>query len=193
MPAPANKRLKHEPMVGDPDLDNLKYMEADPYEAASEEVLRQKWIEESKKLYGDFLPAPTARSLVVINKKNVADIVASIKKMMLADWQDIHFVIGSNPDDNIEIKFDGRSIETTKGLKAYMNNLLTQKLEGIGLRRVVHFWGYMEKNYIYYMLSPPWVHLPVNDVVNQLPIKESGSGDEQTTSESEESSEGGFE
>ena len=31
--------------------------ENDPYEANSFEVLRSKWIEDSKKLYGEFKPA----------------------------------------------------------------------------------------------------------------------------------------
>ena len=30
-------------------------MENDPYEANNFEVLRSKWIEDSKKLYGDFI------------------------------------------------------------------------------------------------------------------------------------------
>jgi hypothetical protein len=31
--------------------------ENDPYEASSYDVLRAKWLEDSKKLYGDFIQA----------------------------------------------------------------------------------------------------------------------------------------
>ena len=36
-------------------------MEGDPYEASSFEVLRAKWIEDSKKIYGDFHTSMGAR------------------------------------------------------------------------------------------------------------------------------------
>ena len=100
----------------------------------------------------------------------MGDMVAFIKKTLLADWQDINFVIGTNPDENIEIKFDGKSLpDTSKGLHAYMNTMVhsNQEIMGYNLKRVVHYWGYKEKGYIYYMLSPPWVKLFVNDISNQ--------------------------
>ena len=37
--------------------------ENDPYEANAFEVLRSKWIDDSKKLYGDFLTAHGNQSL----------------------------------------------------------------------------------------------------------------------------------
>lgn len=37
--------------------------EEDPYEAAKDEVLRYKWIEDSKKLNGDFKPATNLKSI----------------------------------------------------------------------------------------------------------------------------------
>lgn len=42
--------------------------ENDPYEASAFEVLRAKWIQDSKKIYGDFLSSHGNNSLRVINK-----------------------------------------------------------------------------------------------------------------------------
>lgn len=88
--------------------------------------------------------------------------------MLLADWADINFVIGTNPEDFIEIKFDITSIDSAKGLHAYMNTLLNsnEMLIKHCLRRVSHFWGYKEDSdprYFYYMLAPPWVKVVIND------------------------------
>jgi hypothetical protein len=41
----------------------------DPYEANAFEVLRARWISDSKKLYGEFMPSHGAKDLSKINKK----------------------------------------------------------------------------------------------------------------------------
>mmetsp|Transcript_17416 Transcript_17416/g.17144 ORF Transcript_17416/g.17144 Transcript_17416/m.17144 type:complete len:104 (-) Transcript_17416:2-313(-) len=55
-----------------------------------------------------------------------------------------------------------------------MNNFISAHtvMRKYGLRRVTHFWGYKEDYYIYYMVAPPWVKLPVNDVVNYWKISQ---------------------
>jgi hypothetical protein len=42
-----------------------------------------------------------------------------------------------------------------------MNTLLynNEEIMRFCLRKISHFWGYKEGNYIYYMLSPPWVRV----------------------------------
>ena len=50
--------------------------------------------------------------------------VATIKKILLDDWDKIDFVIGTNPEDLIEIKFLNHQIDSKEGLKVYMNNLI---------------------------------------------------------------------
>ena len=49
----------------------------------------------------------------------------------MIDWAEVNFIIGTNPDSFIEIKFDRNSIDTERGLKAYMNTLI-QSHEVIG-------------------------------------------------------------
>ena len=45
-----------------------------------------------------------------------------LKRNLLADWSDINFVIGTNPEDFIEMRFDSQSLDSPKGLHAYLNN-----------------------------------------------------------------------
>ncbi len=42
----------------------------------------------------------------------------------MIDWAEVNFIIGTNPDSFIEIKFDMKSVDTENGLKAYMNTLI---------------------------------------------------------------------
>ncbi len=47
-----------------------------------------------------------------------------IKRNLLSDWSDINFVIGTNPEDLIEMRFEVYSLDSPKGLHAYLNNLI---------------------------------------------------------------------
>ena len=44
----------------------------------------------------------------------------------MADWSDINFIIGTNPEDYIELRFSMSSIDAPSGLKAYMGCLVDQ-------------------------------------------------------------------
>lgn len=96
----------------------------DPYEANAFEILRAKWVNDSKKLYGDFMPAHGSRDLIKPNRRQLPEIVGYIKRKLLADWSDINFIIGTNPEDYIELRFSTSSIDAPTGLKAYMGNLI---------------------------------------------------------------------
>ena len=71
------------------------------------------------------------------------DIVSYIKRRLLADWSDINFIIGTNPEDYIELRFSMSSIDAPSGLKAYMGTLVDQddQMLRYQLRRVTQFWG----------------------------------------------------
>ena len=77
----------------------------------------------------------------------------------MIDWAEVNFIIGTNPDSFIEIKFDKKSIDTERGLKAYMNTLIKshEVISQFNLKRVIKFWGYILKDHIYFMLAPPWI------------------------------------
>ena len=61
----------------------------------------------------------------------------------MADWSDINFIIGTNPEDYIELRFSMSSIDAPSGLKAYMGTLVDQddQMLQYQLRRVTQFWG----------------------------------------------------
>ena len=103
-----------------------------------------------------------------MSKSNLEDIVESLKRLLLSDWNDVNFVIGTNPNDQIEIKFDMQTVDTPLGLHAYMNTMLNTNDEIIRfqLKKLPRYWGFREDNFVYYMLTPPWVKMFINDVVN---------------------------
>ena len=66
------------------------------------------------------------------------DIVDHLKRMLLSDWNDVNFVIGTNPEDLIEVKFDIETADAAHGLQSYMNTLMnTNELIAVyNLRKV---------------------------------------------------------
>ena len=118
--------------------------EGDPYEASAFEVLRSKWIEDSKKLYGDFNTSTGKRDLAKVNRAHLPDMVAYMKRRFLADWSDINFIIGTNPEDYVELRFLVTDAgDAISGLHAYMNTFVNadEKLSKYMLRKVTQFWG----------------------------------------------------
>ena len=106
-------------------------------------MLRAKWIHDSKMLFGEFKCSVGDKSLRNPNKQDLPDMVGYIKRNLLTDWSDINFIIGTNPEDFIEIRFDNESIDAPKGLHAYMNTLVntTDILIKFRLKRIVEYWG----------------------------------------------------
>ena len=103
----------------------------DPYEATKDEKLRAKWIEEAKLLYGEFKPSGPQKPLSTVSKSRLEEIVECLKRLLLSDWNDVNFVIGTNPNELIEIKFDMNTVDTLQGLHAYMNTMLNTNDEVI--------------------------------------------------------------
>ena len=67
------------------------------------------------------------------------EVVGFIKRNLLADWADICFVIGTNPEDFIEMRFDIDSLDSPQGLHTYLNNMINSNefVLRYQLRRVV--------------------------------------------------------
>jgi len=91
-----------------------------------------------------------------INRNQLPDIVNYIKKVIMIDWAEVNFIIGTNPESFIEIKFDERTIDTELGLKAYMNTLISthEVISQFELKKVLKYWGFKQENHLYFMLSP---------------------------------------
>jgi hypothetical protein len=79
-------------------------------------------------------------------------------------------ILLANPNDFIEVKFDLQTVDTLQGLHAYMNTLINCNEEVISfcLRKVTHYWGYKENDFVFYMLAPPWVKLYIVKIVFHL-------------------------
>lgn len=135
----------------------------DPYESTKLEILKHRWLEDSKILYGDFKPAHHDDAMRKVNKQHLPEVVGYIKRNLLSDWQDISFVIGTNPEDFIELRFEADSVDSPAGLRTYLNNLVNSNefVLKYQLRRVSQFWNlYSESGkQVYFMLAPPWVRV----------------------------------
>ena len=68
----------------------------DPYDIAKDDILRNKWIEEAKMIYGEFKPGGLTKPISTVQKSRLMEIVDQLKKLLLSDWNDVNFVIGSN-------------------------------------------------------------------------------------------------
>ena len=71
-----------------------------------------------------------------------------IKRNLLADWSDISFVIGTNPEDFIEMRFDVDSLDSPQGLHTYLNHMVNGNdfVLKYQLRRVVQYWNLASEN-----------------------------------------------
>ena len=52
------------------------------------------------------------------------EVVSYIKRRLLTDWNVLTFIIGTNPEDYVEIRFTVLTKDAPLGLKAYMNTLV---------------------------------------------------------------------
>ena len=99
----------------------------------------------------------------MINKQHLPEVIGYIKRNLLTDWSDISFVIGTNPEDFIEMRFETDSLDSPKGLHTYLNNMVNGNdiVLKYQLRRVVQCWNFTSENgkQIYFMLAPPWVKI----------------------------------
>merc|ERR1712096_324357 len=115
---PAKNKKSHAydyPFLGPNEKSVYSFLSSsDPYQAPIAERLRHQWVEESKILYGDFRHAGPQKPIVQVGRSKLKDIVESLKKILLSDWNDVNFVIGTNPNDFIEVKFDTANQDTVK-------------------------------------------------------------------------------
>ena len=90
-------------------------------------------------LHGDFKPSYSDKCIERVNKSQLPDIVIYLKEIIKVDWAEINFIIGTNPEDFIEIKFE-KSDDAITGLKAYMNNLIAnhETISQFNLKRVLN-------------------------------------------------------
>lgn len=91
------KKYKYEyPFLGKDETNTKNFLMAeDPYSVGKTDALRAHWIEEAKMLYGHFKPSGPAHPIHTVSKSLMRDIVDVVKKLLLSDWNDVNFVLGS--------------------------------------------------------------------------------------------------
>lgn len=96
-PAPVHRTMKYEwPFLGKDEVHTKEFlMSEDPYSIGKSDALRAHWIEEAKILYGAFKPSGPAKPIHTVSKSLMKEIVDTVKKLLLSDWNDVNFVLGS--------------------------------------------------------------------------------------------------
>ena len=75
------------------------------------------------------------------------------------DWEDYEFEALATEDDLICIRFSMETVDSERGLKAYMNVLAASNssIQKFQLQRVIEDWGTKPGDgWFYFMLKPPW-------------------------------------
>lgn len=97
VPAPVLRKMKYEyPFLAKDEVNTKNFLMAeDPYSVGKTDALRAHWIEEAKLLYGHFKPSGPSHPIHQVSKSLMKEIVDVVKKLLLSDWNDVNFVLGS--------------------------------------------------------------------------------------------------
>lgn len=84
------------PFLGRDEVYTYSFLLAeDPYDSTKDERLRAKWIQEAQMLFGEFKPQGLNKPITSVSKSRLQEIVEVLKRLLLSDWNDVNFVIGS--------------------------------------------------------------------------------------------------
>ena len=137
------------------------YMD-DPFEGADEQERRLKWINESKVIQGPFLPTGVAKALHTPSRSQLPDMIKQLHEILRVDWGTSNFSVMATQDDILAVRFELNTIGSERALRSYMNvfaetNVAVLKYR---LRRIIEDWNTKPGDgFVYFMFSPPWVHV----------------------------------
>jgi hypothetical protein len=152
------KKLKYEDCFSD---EKYSYVTIDDqFSASDSHASRLRWIEDLKKVSGEFKPSYKG---LAEKKKMLPEKIAYINSKIQSDWEDCHFTVITNEDDLIELTFKKNTVESSVGLHAYMNVMINNDRELAHFKAVISKWGYEDEDFIYYRICPPWVRLNHNE------------------------------
>jgi len=149
----------------------------EPYEAAEDQALRQKWLLDAAILCGPFRPAGRVKgnggqaANEIPSARQLPEIVEQLHMQLAADWSDYPFVVCSTEDEHIVVRFELSVLETAPGLQPYMNtfargNFVVTKYM---LKKVVEDWNVTPGDgMLYFTLRPPWVKSLLTDTFYTL-------------------------
>jgi hypothetical protein len=149
------------PSANKPEFDYDNEMQyQDPFDVSQNEDMRRKWLEKSKILHGPFRPSQQAQGLCKPTRAHVPDIMRSLAGTLDQDWDDAEYQVFRDEEDLIIIEFELSSLDSVKGLQAYMNILehTNDIISSHGLSKVVELWNHEPGDgSVYYAFKPPWV------------------------------------
>jgi hypothetical protein len=137
--------------------------QANPYEAATDQILRHKWLEESKILAGPFVPSGTTNEALrtgAPTKMLARDIIQQVQRIICEDWEDVEVAIYVNEDEHWVVRFPLDAVDSDAGLVAYMNVLVRTNAVVVKyqLVRAVEHWNVRPGDgHVYFTLRPPWL------------------------------------
>ena len=169
VPSGLPKRQKYEDIFENPEY-RFPYM-GDAFEAAGDQKLRSKWIENAKVLHGPFVPTSSKARLEKPTRIMLSDLVREMHAAIAKDWSDVAFEVMTTEDDHIAIRFLLEDVPSPRGLAAYMN-VMASTSHVVGkyqLNKVVEDWNSRPgDHYLYYLFRPPWVRARTTDIFFSL-------------------------
>jgi hypothetical protein len=130
------------------------------FEAAQNESMRQKWLDDSRILHGPFRPSGHTKPLSgAATRAVLPELLRELEAQLRADWGDAGFELTVTEADHIVLRFDLSAVESRHGLLAYMNVLSTHNATACkyALVKVVEEWCKEEEDFLTFSFRPPWV------------------------------------
>mmetsp|Transcript_42962 Transcript_42962/g.71635 ORF Transcript_42962/g.71635 Transcript_42962/m.71635 type:complete len:353 (-) Transcript_42962:185-1243(-) len=135
---------------------------SDPYEAAQDMILRHNWMEDQKVLHGNWTPSSGGGKPIAEppGPAMSREIIKTLHKMIVEDWEDVKLNVYENQDSHWVFRFHLDSVDSEKGLIAYMNVFLrcNEQVRTYQMTRVTEQWNVKPGDgSIYFTLRPAWV------------------------------------
>lgn len=142
----------------------------DPFEAARDEVIRQKWLSDSKILSGPFRPSGANNRVQKPTRLLIPEILLTLEKMLEEDWGDSKFDVQVSNQEDFVIRFEIASLDSQAGLLAYMNIMARSNdiITSYNLKKVVEDWGREAEGLFYFAFRPPWITTKMTDAYYNL-------------------------
>jgi len=151
------KKMKYEDVFENKEY-RFPYM-GDDFESARDQQLRAKWIEDAKILSGPFVPSGKCRVFEQPQRSLLNECLKKLQQIVQRDWSDYEFSVLSTEDDQIVLRFNLDTVESERGLKAYMNvfSATNDSIAEFQLQRAIEDWGTKPGDgWLYFMFKPPW-------------------------------------
>lgn len=153
-PPGIHKKLKYEELAGD----TFKYFE-DSFNSVSDQTNRVKWIRSTQYISKEF-KSPQKNDYKV-GRNRIREVIKLISKNIRNDWENLLFSVDFTVQELIEIKFSMSALDNRKALHRYMNMMQENDMyvQEFSLKKVMEKWGVLIDGFLFYALSPPWVHM----------------------------------